>query len=104
MLPEGRPVVAGNADVGAKLSPLSKISTGLRPSGYALRGRCDMSNARHSWADKTSFAHKSERECKNGCGIVKVTRHEDRAHWVEFWRGLEKIQCDRTPKCEQEQP
>jgi len=62
----------------------------------------DAKPRRHKWAAKVEFpfAHKSERECLNGCGIVKVTRHEDRSHWVEYWRGLEKISVDKTPVCE----
>jgi hypothetical protein len=66
---------------------------------------------RHKWSAKVEFplAHKSERECLNGCGIVKVTRHEHNSHWVEFWRITrrtkamdfsERIEGDRTPVCE----
>lgn len=60
----------------------------------------------HRWGEKTDFplAHKSERECQNGCGITKVTRHEwDGAreqHWIEFWRDGERIACEATPVCE----
>ena len=65
---------------------------------------------RHRWSDKVEFplAHKSERECLNGCGIVKVTRHESEAgrdqHWIEFWRGLDKISVGKTPACEPAAP
>lgn len=32
---------------------------------------------RHRWGDKVANSpNKTERECTNGCGIVKVTRHE----------------------------
>lgn len=59
---------------------------------------------RHKWGNKVKFPleHKSERECLNGCGIVKVTRHEDRALRVEFWRGMKKIghRWTGTPVCE----
>lgn len=60
---------------------------------------------RHRWGEKTVVSiYKSERECLNGCGIVKVTRHEPQnfrdLHWVEFWRGLDQINCDATPACE----
>jgi hypothetical protein len=56
---------------------------------------------RHRWGDKVVITiHKSERECKNGCGIVKASRHEHNSHWVEYWRGLEKISVDRAPTCE----
>jgi hypothetical protein len=55
---------------------------------------------RHRWSDKVVFEHKSERECLNGCGIVKATHHEDDRHWVEFWRGLDRISVGKTPACE----
>ena len=58
-------------------------------------------SARHSWGLPQRFTHKTERACLNGCGIVKVTRHEGDAHWVEFWRDLERIDVDgKTPACE----
>lgn len=61
---------------------------------------------RHRWSEKTDhpLAHKSERECLNGCGIVKVTRHEfeggRETHWTEFWRGLDRFEGKGTPVCE----
>lgn len=55
---------------------------------------------RHNWGDKVEFAHKSERECQNGCRTIKVTRHEGGRHWVEFWRDEERIPGDKTPPCE----
>lgn len=57
---------------------------------------------RHRWGEKQEFplAHKSERECRNGCGLVKVSRHEGNAHWIEFWRGLDKVSAGKTPACE----
>lgn len=61
---------------------------------------------RHSWGDKVRFplANKTERDCKNGCGIVKVSRHETEGgrdvYWTEFWRGEERIFCEGTPACE----
>lgn len=55
---------------------------------------------RHSWADPVRFPNKTERACVL-CGIVKVTRHEPGVQpWLEFFRGLERIQCERTPRCE----
>ena len=57
---------------------------------------------KHRCGDKLAISpHKTERECSNGCGIVKVTRHEceggrDR-HWIEFWRGLDRIEGEGTP-------
>jgi hypothetical protein len=57
--------------------------------------------ARHRWGPKVVVSpYKSERQCENGCLIVKVTRHEHHSHWVEYWRGLEKIDVIRTPACE----
>lgn len=59
---------------------------------------------RHRWAEKTTISlNKSECECQNGCGIVKVSRHEFEhgtpLHWTEFWRGLDRLQCEGTPPC-----
>ena len=49
---------------------------------------------RHRWGDKVVISpNKTERECLNRCGIVKVTRHE-------FWRGLDRIEGAGTPVCE----
>lgn len=61
---------------------------------------------KHRWPkDGTVIsAHKTERECLNGCGIIKVTRHEAQGsrdvHWVEFWRDMERIEGKGTPVCE----
>jgi hypothetical protein len=59
---------------------------------------------RHRWGDKTVIsAQKTERECQN-CGLIKVSRHEVEGgrdvYWTEFWRGLDRIECDGTPVCE----
>lgn len=60
-----------------------------------------MSRSRHRWGARTVFQFKTERECLRGCGIVKVTRHEPgQLPWQEFWRGLDKIECEGTPPCE----
>jgi hypothetical protein len=55
---------------------------------------------RHSWGARVSFplARKTERECLNGCGVVKVTRHGTVSR-TEFWRGLDKIESRNTPAC-----
>lgn len=64
-----------------------------------------MKPLRHKWGDKVQFplAHKTERTCKNGCGITKVSRHETEGghdvHWTEFWCGKEQIHCEGTPPC-----
>jgi len=61
---------------------------------------------RHRWPEHGTVIspNKTERECLNGCGIVKVTRHEfeggREVHWHEFWRDLERIECAGTPACE----
>lgn len=60
---------------------------------------------RHRWPkDATVISpNKSERECLNGCGIVKVSRHETEGgrdvHWCEFWQGLDQIEGKGTPPC-----
>lgn len=55
---------------------------------------------RHSWGEKTVVSpYKSERQCQK-CGIVKASRHEHNSHWVEYWRGLDRIDVIRTPACE----
>jgi hypothetical protein len=57
----------------------------------------------HRWGEKLAVsAQKSERECSS-CGVVKVGRHEFEGgreiHWTEFWRGLDRIEGDKTPPC-----
>ncbi len=60
---------------------------------------------RHKWGERIVVSpYKTERECEHGCGIVRVTRHEANSHWVEFWRGLEKLPGDVTPVCEAVEP
>ncbi len=59
---------------------------------------------KHRWGEKTVISlHKAERECLNGCGIVKVSRYEFEGgrdkYWSEFWRGLDRIECAGTPPC-----
>jgi len=60
---------------------------------------------KHRWGDKIYFplAGKTECECRNGCGIVKVSRHECEGgrelHWTEFWRDAERIEGSGTPAC-----
>lgn len=55
---------------------------------------------RHRWSDPVRFQYKSERTCLNGCGIVKVTHHESGEHWVDYWRGMERLGATgRTPAC-----
>jgi hypothetical protein len=55
---------------------------------------------RHSWGARVPFplARKTERECLNGCGVVKVTRHGIKTR-TEFWRELDKIEGKGTPAC-----
>jgi hypothetical protein len=65
-----------------------------------------MKSRKHRWGDPVHFplAHKTERDCANGCGTTKVTRHETEGgrgvHWTEFWRGGEQIHGEGTPACE----
>lgn len=61
--------------------------------------------SRHRWGEKLVVTpNKSERECQNGCGIVKVSRQEFEGgrpiYWTEFWRGLDRIEGLATPVCE----
>jgi hypothetical protein len=61
-------------------------------------------SGRQRWGDKVVITpNKTERECQNGCGIVKVGRHEMEGgwevHWTEFWRGLDRIESEGTPEC-----
>lgn len=56
--------------------------------------------ARHKWDEPIRLQHKTMRTCTI-CGIVKVTRHEPGVlPWLEFWRGEQKIETDRTPACQ----
>lgn len=62
---------------------------------------------RHRWGDKTVISpNKTERECCNGCGTIKVSRRETEGgrdiYWTEFWRGLDPISTadGKTPVCE----
>lgn len=60
---------------------------------------------RHRWGDKVVISpNKSERECLNGCGTIKVSRHENEGgrdiYWTEFWRGLDRCEGIGTPACE----
>ena len=53
---------------------------------------------RHAWSEKVAYAHHSDRVCWN-CALIKRTRHEHNQHWIEFYRGNERIRCERTPPC-----
>lgn len=58
----------------------------------------------HRWANKVVISpNKTERECVH-CGLVKVSRREFEGgrdiYWTEFWRGLDRIEGERTPACE----
>lgn len=64
---------------------------------------------RHSWAAPVRLAYETRRACaREGCAIVKVTRHEPGVRaWQEFWRGTPerlawKIEGAATPACEGE--
>ena len=58
---------------------------------------------RHRWADKVvTSPNKTERECLF-CGLVKASRREVEGgrpiYWTEFYRGLDRIECEGTPSC-----
>mgnify|MGYP005809863931 CR=1 FL=1 len=59
---------------------------------------------KHRWGDKAVHPHKTERDCLNRCGIVKVSRHESEGgrdvYWTEYWRGLDEIEGESAPACE----
>jgi hypothetical protein len=54
---------------------------------------------RHCWGPPMRFRLKTERECLNLCGCVKVTKHENDLCWTEYWRRLDNL-GDRAPVCE----
>lgn len=57
----------------------------------------------HAWQESSREPHRTVRVCTR-CELIKVTRHETEAgrdvHWTEFWRGTERIEGERMPKCE----
>jgi hypothetical protein len=57
-----------------------------------------MNAPRHHWGQPNRFVYKTERVCSR-CDLVKVTRHEPTATWVEWWRDGERIKSERTPAC-----
>ena len=61
---------------------------------------------RHRWPKQgtTISPNKTERECQNGCGIIKVTRHETEGGrpkaWTEYFCGIDRVDVDgRVPPC-----
>ena len=57
-----------------------------------------MTDIRHRWGDARRFTYKTERTClREGCHIVKVTRHEGGLAWVEYWSGLDRLGTKRPP-------
>jgi hypothetical protein len=57
-----------------------------------------MTIPRHQWGEPARFVYKTERVCLR-CGLCKVTRHEPASTWIEWWRGVDRIQTERTPAC-----
>jgi hypothetical protein len=57
---------------------------------------------RHRWGDPVRSFERTNRECLNGCGIFRVTRHDgDGRPWVEFWRDESRVDIDgKTPPCD----
>lgn len=62
-----------------------------------------MSAGKHRWGDAVPFQYKTERTCLNGCGITKVTHHQNQGaqdyYWNEYWRGEDKIPGGARPTC-----
>ena len=59
---------------------------------------------RHKWSEPEKFNRVTKRVCSE-CGLFKLTRHEPQnlpPHWIEYWRGTDRITGDRTPPCEAE--
>jgi hypothetical protein len=60
---------------------------------------------KHKWTETSRTETRTVRICDH-CGLRRITRHEfeigGMKHWVEFWRGFDRIRLDgdRTPKCE----
>jgi hypothetical protein len=57
---------------------------------------------RHKWEESSREPHRTVRTCLNGCGVLKISRHEVEngrdIHWQEFWRGTDRIGTVR-PEC-----
>jgi hypothetical protein len=70
-----------------------------RTAGQSVRSPV-VKQSRHKWSDPTRYLYKTERECRNGCGIVKVTQHPGFVQpWQEFYRDGELIATEATPPC-----
>ena len=61
---------------------------------------------RHKWFENSRVPDRTVRICER-CGLIKVSRHEFEGgrplHWIEFYRGSERVPGDGTPPCEPEQ-
>lgn len=56
---------------------------------------------RHIWGEPVIYPRKTERACtREGCRVIKVTRHEPGHSWREWWKDNERIPGDLTPPCE----
>lgn len=63
-----------------------------------------MTSTRHKWAAKVECSpQKSERQCTR-CEMVMASRKEFEGgrpvFWKEYWRDLERIECEATPPCD----
>lgn len=55
---------------------------------------------RHTWSQPIRpDQHHTFRRCWD-CGLMKISRHENGTHWIEWRRNGERIHSERTPKCE----
>lgn len=58
---------------------------------------------KHKWFENSRNEHVTVRICER-CAMRKISRHEFEGgkpmHWVEFYRGSARVQCDGTPACE----
>jgi hypothetical protein len=55
---------------------------------------------RYSWSEKVRPDHHNTFQRCWDCGLMKIGRHENGEHWVEWRRDGERIKSDRTPACE----
>lgn len=60
-----------------------------------------MNQKRHTWSRPIRpDHHHTFRRCWD-CALMRITRHENGSHWVEWRRpGGSNFRSERTPKCE----
>lgn len=66
------------------------------------RGWNDAFDTVERWIKEILTPNKTERECLNGCGTIKVTHHQHEGgrnvEWTSYFRGLDEFA--RAPVCE----